>query len=280
MNLVQAIVLGTIQGLTEFLPVSSSGHLVLFQRLFGLREAEMFFNVSVHMGTLGAVILFFRREIGGLLSALFRVAGGLLRRRIRPADAMADPEFRMAVLIVVGSVPTAIIGLLFRKEADRIFSSTFLVALMLLVTGTLLWATRRFSTEDREARERRNTGSLSCAKACIVGTAQGLAILPGISRSGATIAAGLFLGLDGPTAARYSFLLSIPAIVGAQILGLADLGREIPPLSIVLAGTATAALVGYGALALLVYLVNRGRMHLFAPYCWSLGALTLGLHFL
>lgn len=270
----QAVILGVVQGLTEFLPVSSSGHLVLFQRLFGLREAELIFDVSVHMGTLAAVVVFFRREIAGLLTALGRLAAALTRRETSPGEALADPEIRLAALIVAGSVPTAIIGLVFHGMAERIFNSTVLVGCMLLVTGTLLWATGRLKREGREA------AAFTFPSALVIGVAQGLAILPGISRSGSTIATGLFLGLDGPTAARYSFLLSIPAIVGAQILSLTDMGGGAPPVGIILAGALSAAVVGYAALALLVFIVDRGRMHLFAPYCWIVGAVTLGLNLL
>lgn len=272
MNTFQAVVLGALQGLTEFLPVSSSGHLVLGQHLFGLREAALFFDVSVHAGTLLAVMIFFRQEILAILRAL----AGLLRNRSGGASLQADPEVRMAMLIVIGSVPTALIGLGFHRIADRLFSSIFIVGCCLLATGGLLWATR-WARASADGMFR-----FSAAKALAIGTVQGLAILPGVSRSGSTIAAGLFLGLPGDVAARYSFLLSIPAILGAQLLQVLDLGEagneavlNVP----VLAGTATAFVVGYASLAMLVYIVNRGRMHLFAPYCWivGVGALMLSI---
>jgi undecaprenyl-diphosphatase len=270
MEPIQAVILGVVQGLTEFLPVSSSGHLVLFQKLFGLNEPGLIFEVSVHMGTLMAVVVFFRKEIIGLLAAVGRLAATLARRE--PAGAiLADPEVRLAALIVVGSIPTAAIGLIFNEMADRLYNSTALVGCMLLVTGTLLWGTSRLKTEGR------SVGAFKFPAALLIGVAQGMAILPGISRSGATIATGLFLGLDGPTAARYSFLLSIPAILGAQVLSLAALGGYPPHLGIILAGTLTAAMVGYAALAFLVYIVNKNRMPLFAPYCWILGAVTLAI---
>lgn len=270
MDAIQAVILGVVQGLTEFLPVSSSGHLVIFQKLFGLNEPGLIFEVSVHMGTLMAVVVFFRKEIIGLLTAIGRLAATLVRGK--PAGAiLADPEVRLAALIVVGSVPTAAIGLIFNEIADQLYNSTALVGCMLLVTGTLLWGTSRIQ------REGRSVADFKFPAALVIGVAQGLAILPGISRSGATIATGLFLGLDGPTAARYSFLLSIPAILGAQVLSLSDLGGYAPDVGVILAGTLTAALVGYAALAFLVYIVNKNRMPLFAPYCWILGAVTLAI---
>lgn len=274
MDLLQAAVLGVVQGLTEFLPVSSSGHLVLFQRLFGLHEPELIFDVSVHMGTLTAVILFFRREIGGLLRALWRLAAALIRRDRASGAVLDDPEIRLAALIVAGSVPTAVIGLLFHGMADRIFGSTTLVGCMLLVTGTMLWATSRLRQDGR------NVAGFTFPAALVIGLAQGMAILPGISRSGATIATGLFLGLDGPTAARYSFLLSAPAIVGAQLVSISSGTAGAPTVEVILTGALSAAVVGYAALAFLVFIVNRGRMHLFAPYCWILGGATLALSLL
>lgn len=274
MNPLQAVILGVVQGLTEFLPVSSSGHLVLFQRLFDLHEPELVFNVSVHMGTLSAVVLFFHREIRGLLTALWRLTIGLIRRNAPAGTLLADPEIRLAALIGVGSIPTAFIGLMFHRAADRIFSSTVLVGCMLVVTGTLLWAT------SRRQRDGRTAARFTFPTALVIGVAQGMAILPGISRSGATIATGLFLGLDGPTAARYSFLLSVPAIVGAQLVSLSDGATGAPAIGVILAGALSAAVVGYAALSFLVFIVHQGRMHLFAPYCWILGGVILILNLL
>ncbi|GBC63330.1 UDP-diphosphatase [Desulfonema ishimotonii] len=270
MEPIQAIVLGIVQGLTEFLPVSSSGHLVLFQQLFGLREAEIFFDISVHMGTLVAVIIFFWRDIGRIIFSLCRFTGQLARKEATVGQARNDSEVRIALLIIAGSVPTAIIGLMFHEIADVLFSSVPLVGGMLILTGFLLWGTRRLN------RQGAGVGDFSVRSALIIGTVQGLAILPGISRSGSTIATGLFLGLDKELAARYSFLLSVPAIVGAQILSLKNLaGHGALPDMPVLLGTLTAFIVGYGALALLVYIVKKGQMHTFAPYCWLVGAVTL-----
>ncbi len=268
MNVFEALVLGIVQGLTEFLPVSSSGHLVLFQHFFGLREAQLFFDISVHTGTLMAVIIFFRKEIFSILASLVRFAGMVSEKKVSPAEAMQDTDVKLALLILAGSVPTGIIGILFHKIAEDIFSSVFLVGWTLIVTGILLWLTRSV----------KNPGSgiegFSLRHALGIGLVQGIAIVPGISRSGSTIAAGLFLGLNRETAARYSFLLSIPAIVGAQILALKDLGSAAADMN-ALYGALSAGLVGYGALAFLVYIVNKGRLFLFAPYCWVIGALAL-----
>lgn len=266
MSIFQAIVLGVVQGLTEFLPVSSSGHLVLFQHLFGLTEPNLFFDVSVHVGTLAAVVLFFRREIAAILGAIGRVF-------TRPWNqSVADPDFRLALLIIVGSVPTAILGLGFHNVADRLFGSLLVVGFALIATGTLLYLTRRVVSPETDQRP------LTVADALVVGTVQGLAIIPGISRSGSTIAVGLFLGKSRETAARYSFLLAIPAILGAELLAI----REVTAGAVgidgtVFAGTLAAFLTGYGALALLLYVIRQGRLYRFAPYCWLVGAVVLVL---
>ena len=272
MNSIEAIILGIIQGLTEFLPVSSSGHLVLFQHLFGLKEAELFFDVCVHLGTLVAVVIVFRQEIIKILSALLQLVslGGQKEKFLQRVDS--DPDLKMALLIVIGSIPTAILGLLFAGIADRLFSSTLITGLMLMVTGLLLWLTRKAESHAASV----SSGDLSTGKAFVIGIVQGLAIIPGISRSGSTISTGLLLGVDRETAARYSFLLSIPAIVGAGILSLKDgLSQTNPVISMSFLGAVMAALVGYGALKSLLHLVKKGRLHVFAPYCWLVGILAI-----
>jgi len=264
MSVFQAIVLGVVQGLTEFLPVSSSGHLVLFQHLFGLTEPNLFFDVSVHVGTLTAVVLFFRREIAAILVALGRVP---TRPRHETAE---DPDVWFALLIIIGSVPTAILGLGFHNVADRLFGSLIVVGCALIVTGTILYLTRRVASPEADR------AGLTVRDALVVGTVQGLAIIPGISRSGSTIAVGLFLGKSRETAARYSFLLSIPAILGAEILAVRDvIGGDVQFDGSVLAGTLAAFITGYGALVLLLYVIRQGRLYRFAPYCWLLGAAVL-----
>lgn len=275
MKSVEAIVLGTVQGLTEFLPVSSSGHLVLFQNLFGLKEPELLFDICLHVGTLSAVIIVFYREILDILKALLQIpariqtAGGLVRL------LEVDASIRMALLIVVGSIPTAAIGLLLKEITDQLFGSITIVGCMLLVTGTLLWWTRNIRGDGRSVRE------ATLKDALLIGIVQGLAILPGISRSGATISTALFLGVNRKLAGRYSFLLSIPAIVGALILGLdtPELHTSIP-MGTIIAGSVISALVGWLALVILLRVVDRGQLHRFAPYCWIVGAITLAVSWL
>ncbi len=264
MTNLQAVILGAIQGLTEFLPVSSSGHLVLCQQFFGLKQEELFFDISVHMGTLVAVMIFFRKEIFAIFNSLFLYIKGFKQKGAKP-----DENVKLAFLIITGSVPTAIIGLIFKDMADTIFASILLVGCSLIVTGSFLWAVKQIKSEGR------GIDDFSFFKSFIIGTIQGLAILPGISRSGSTIAAGLFLGLKREMAARYSFLLSIPAILGAEILSLSDMGSKVSFDNAVIYGTITSFVVGYCSLILLMYIVNKGRIHIFAPYCWILGILAI-----
>jgi undecaprenyl-diphosphatase len=272
MDPIEAIVLGIVQGLTEFLPVSSSGHLVLFQQLFGLKEAELFFDVCVHLGTLVAVIVVFHREITNIIAALLRLVSLAGQKETILQQVESDPELKMALLIVIGSIPTAVLGLLFKRIADQLFSSSFLIGLMLMMTGLLLWLTRRTNPGDKGA----GIESFSKTKAFVIGIVQGLAIIPGISRSGSTISIGLLLGVDRETAARYSFLLSIPAILGAAFLSLkGGLSQSDPAIRFSLLGATTAAFVGYGALKVLLRMIKKGRLNVFAPYCWLLGILVI-----
>ena len=272
MNHLQAVILGIIQGLTEFLPISSSGHLVLFQRIFGLTEAELFFDTSVHLGTLVAVVVVFWDDVRAIVSSVLRLVWAVFNKDVSAKPLLEEPEIKMALMIVIGSLPTAFIGILFREIAHRLFSSVILVGAMLLITGMALWVTRRIMSQSGGHTISRFTG----LRAFIVGAVQGLAILPGISRSGATICTGLFLGLNRETAAKYSFLLSIPAILGAVVLSLSDIssGMEIQ-ISTALTGSVVACVVGYIALKYLISIVNRGRLHIFAPYCWLVGILAL-----
>jgi undecaprenyl-diphosphatase len=196
--------------------------------------------------------------------------GGQKEKFLQKADS--DPELKMALLIVIGSIPTAVLGLLFASIADRLFSSTLITGLMLIVTGLLLWVTRTAETLAVAA----NSGHLTKGKAFIIGIVQGLAIIPGISRSGSTISTGLLLGVDRETAARYSFLLSIPAIVGAGLLSLKDgFSQTDPIIWMSLTGAVTAGLIGYGALKSLLHMVKKGRLYVFAPYCWLVGILAI-----
>ncbi len=268
MEIYQATILGILQGLTEFLPVSSSGHLVLGQIFFGITQPSLAFNISVHMGTLGAVLVVYSADIKNM--ALSVLSGTTRMVKKKPVSLESDEHLKLALFILAGSVPTALIGMGLKNFEDILFSSARLVGAMLLVTGTILWVSRRFY----------RTGAigipLDLKRALIIGVSQGLAVIPGISRSGTTIACGMFCGLDRQTAARFSFLLSIPAILGAECLSILEsLDQGIQLDAAAIYGTLAAFVSGLIALKLLIRLVHAGKFHLFAPYCWGIGILVL-----
>lgn len=266
----QGIILGIIQGLTEFLPVSSSGHLVLGQIFFGITQSQLTFDISVHVGTLLAVLVVYFSDISAMLSSLF---GFFLKAvSFKPVSHLIteDQDLRLAGLIVIGSIPTAIIGLVLKQFEHILFTSELLVGVMLILTGTILWVSRNYYYSENIKHR------FGIKKAFFIGISQGIAVIPGISRSGTTIAAGMFLGLDRHTAAKFSFLLSIPAILGAQVLSIKDMingGLIIDP--VIIYATIASFITGLVALKILLTLVHSGRFHLFAPYCWLIGSLVL-----
>lgn len=263
----QAFVLGAVQGLTEYLPVSSSGHLVIAQSLFGLSEPALFFDIVLHMGTLAAVVWYYWNDIVRAVYDLVEGSRALANGQGWDSVNNRAPGFRLSFLIIVGTIPTGLIGVLFKDEFESMFGSASRAGLMLIVTGTFLFLTRYTSGEGR------GISGVAWWEAVIIGIAQGLAITPGISRSGATISAALFMGIGRETAARFSFLLSIPSIVGAMILKFEPGGAGVPAASLAL-GFATSLVVGYACLVLLVAIVKKGRLPWFSYYCFAVGALA------
>ena len=263
-SLVPAVLLGLLQGLTEFLPVSSSGHLALAQSLIpGFSQPGVLFDVTLHIGTLVAVCIYFWQDLWEMALSLFSSGRG---------DAAASR--RMLWLLIAGSVPTAAIGLLFRKQFEAMFSDIYGVGVWFIVTGVLLFLTDRVSTRGREL------SAMGLLDALVIGIAQGLAIIPSLSRSGTTIAAGVFLGLERGLLVRYSFLLSIPAVAGAFVLELVTHRHEalegFDPLAYG-AGTLAALVVGYWSIGVLLNMTRSRRLSVFAYYCWAVGGLALFL---
>ncbi len=266
-----ALILGLIQGLTEFLPVSSSGHLVVGSELLGMGGAgSLLYDTLLHVGTLLPVLWLYRADLLQMVLSLTRLASG-------PARLWReDRGFRLAVCVVIGTLPTAIIGLTLEDLFEQLFSSLRTVGVTFLITGAILALTKLHQGDAAEEEPEESYLTLTGARAFLVGLAQGLAITPGISRSGSTIAAGLLLGIQRTMAARLSFLLSVPAILGAVLLQV----RKLQPgggdmLSTYAAGTLVAAVSGYFALRWLVRLVRRGGLHWFAAYVWPLGIAVL-----
>lgn len=264
-----AVLLGIIQGLTEFLPVSSSGHLVVFQNLLGFSEPELLFDSALHMGTLVAVCLYFRADLEQMLRESWDFFIRWVRREVGFRDIKETPHVGLALAVIVGTLPTAIIGVLFRSSIERLFGSVSFAGVMLLCTGGILASSKWISPRKTKSKAPGLLGAL------LVGTAQGVAILPGISRSGATIVCGMAWGLSRELAARFSFLLSIPAIIGALTLQLSTEGLEGVGLLPLFMGFATSALVGILALKLLMAMVRKGHLFYFAPYCFLVGLLIL-----
>ena len=259
MHFAEAIFLGLLQGLTEFLPVSSSGHLAIAQHFLpNFQQPGVLFDVLLHVGTMVAVIIYFRRELVRLLTSPWR------------KDENTAVDRRILLLIILGSIPTGIIGLLFKDFFEGLFSNLPVVASMLLVTGTLLFLSERLRRHGRKEDQ------MTWSDALVTGTVQGMAIIPGISRSGSTIATLLMKGVDGETAARFSFLLALPAVFGAALLSLKDLHAvSSGDLPAYIAGTAAALLIGLVSIHFLMGVIRRRRLVWFAGYCWLAGGLLL-----
>jgi undecaprenyl-diphosphatase len=259
-----AVLLGLLQGLTEFLPISSSGHLVLAQSLIpGFFQPGVLFDVALHIGTLVAVCVYFWRDLWAMFLSLFSAE-----------HQETAASRRLLWLLIVGSVPTAVIGVLFRKQFESMFNDVSGAGVWFIITGILLFLTDRVSTRGR------GLAAMGFFDALVIGVAQGLAIIPALSRSGATIAAGVFLGLERTLLVRYSFLLSIPAIAGAFVLEVVahrhDMSQGFDSLAYSV-GTLAAGIVGYWSIAVLLNMTRSRRLSVFAYYCWSVGVLAFFL---
>ncbi len=250
MNLFDVIILGVLQGLTEFLPISSSAHLVISQYLLGIQIPGNALEVILHVGTLFSVVAVFRKDIISLLSTL------------------KESETQKYIFyIIIGTLPAVVVGLLFKEKIESAFDSVTLVAVMLLATGVILILTKWVKNRKKE---------LNSGNGLLIGMAQALAIIPGLSRSGLTISMGLFLGIPAEVVARFSFLLAIPAIAGAGLLTTLDLiGTDVTILSIplVLTGFISSFIVGWVALKWLIGLLKTGKFHWFGVYCVGVGIL-------
>lgn len=275
MTLLSSILLGVIQGVTEFLPVSSSGHLAIAEHLLnvsGVSDVPPFFDVLLHLGTLAAVFIAYWEDIRDMILEFFCGVGDLIHRT---TPSRVPPARRMILLIIVGTLPLFAV-LPVKDTIEGLGDNMYFVAFALLATGCLLFAS------DRVRRGRKTEKTATMLDALLVGVGQAVATCPGISRSGTTITAGCFVGFDRKFAVRYSFLMSIPAILGANLLGLKDaleadvLWEEVP---VYLAGVAVSALVGYLCIRLIRLVADKGKFGFFAYYCWLAGIVTLALIF-
>lgn len=272
MSLLNAILLGIIQGVSEFLPISSSGHLSIAQNLFGLEmvgSEDMFFEVLLHLGTLAAVFVVYWADIRDMVVEFFRTIGDI-RRGGMPREI--PPARRLILLLIIGTLPLFAI-LPVKDWVEGLSSNTFVVGGALLVTGVLLFASDRMNRGKKTARSARIADVLT------VGVGQAIATCPGLSRSGTTIALGCLMGLERKFAVRFAFLLSIPAVLGANVLKLFDVieagGIDPGLIPAYLAGVAAAAVSGYLSIRLVHMITDKGRFGAFAYYCWAMGALTI-----
>ncbi len=275
MTLLSSVLLGVIQGVTEFLPVSSSGHLAIAEHLLNVSGASAsppFFDVLLHLGTLFAVFAAYWEDIRDMVLEFFYGVSDLVHRT---TPRRVPPARRMILLIIVGTLPLFAV-LPIKDTIESLGDNMYFVASALLATGCLLFAS------DHVRRGRKTEKSATMLDALLVGVGQALATCPGISRSGTTITAGCFVGFDRKFAVRYSFLMSIPAILGANILSLKDtlegdiLWAEVP---IYLVGVAVSAVVGYACIRLIRLVADKGKFGFFAYYCWLAGIVTLALIF-
>ena len=254
LTLIDILILAVVQGITEWLPMSSFGHLVIVEEYLGL-ELPLIFNVMLHLGTMFVVLVVFWRDIINIVKALVSL------------DFKTD-EGKLALLIAVGSVPTALIGFFFHDIFESFSHNLLAVGVALLITGFVLFVSERRKT-DRE---------LSYLDSLLIGTAQGIAITPGISRSGVTIATGLLRRVKKEIAFKYSFLLSVPAVIGATAMESRDLVVGNVDVVALFLGAITSMMVGYISLKFLQKIVMKEKFHLFAYYCWIVGLITVFFH--
>ncbi len=264
MTYFEAIILGIIQGATEFLPVSSSGHLLLIPTLFNLTEPNLNAIAIAHLGTLVAVVAYFYSDLWSIFTG---VISGLRRRQL-----MDSLESRLGWYIVVGSIPAVLAGLLFNDFLDSLLARPTTAAFLLIGTGIILVIGEQLVTGDKPISK------MTWADSALIGLVQAVALLPGISRSGVTITAGLGRRLDRPSAARYSFLLGVPVIAGAGLLSIVDLSQA-PDVSsqvpLLLVTFTVAAVVGYACIRFLMNWLRQRSLYLFAAYCFVFGFIYL-----
>jgi len=254
----EVVVLGVVQGVTEFLPISSSAHLRIVSGVFFGHDPGAAFTAVSQLGTEAAVIVYFAKDLWRLISAWFR--------GLRSPEARAEPEYRLAWLVIVGTIPIAVLGVLFTHQIETVARNLWLIATTMVVFGALLGLAERYG------RQRIELERLKPADGVILGFAQALALIPGVSRSGGTITAALFLGLTRTAAVRYSFLLAIPAVVAAGLFTLPDIGAGDGPSPVqMIVATVIAFVVGFAVIAWLLRYVAKHSVYAFVWYRLALG---------
>lgn len=275
MTYLMSVILGFVQGVAEFLPISSSGHLTLLQYFFGMEEPDQLFNILLHFATLLAVCLVYFQDIVEMIVEFFRFLSDLFRRKTSMGN---PPEARRLILLLIVATLPLLVVLVVKDAIEALGDHPPFVSCALIVTGFILFVSDRMSRGYKTAR------NATLRDVLLVGVAQGLATVPGISRSGSTISAGMALGFDRKFAVRFSFLMSLPAVLGATILEVADVlgsGQGIPEgmLPKYLLGMAVAAVVGYFSIQLVNLLASKGKFGAFSYYCWLAGVVSLAAYF-
>jgi undecaprenyl-diphosphatase len=266
-----SVLLGFFQGIAEFLPISSSGHLSLLQNILGLNDVggDLFFDVLLHLGTLLAVFVVYRRDVAEMVRDLIALVRGLMakEKKIPPTEGV-----RMVLLLLVATLPLFAI-LPVKDRVESLYTNTMFIGFALLATGFLLFASDRVRKPGKKTIR-----SATILDALLVGCGQAIAVVPGLSRSGTTISLGMLRGLDRKFAVRFSFLLSIPAVLGANILEIGDAvraGIDTSLLPVYLLGVAVAAVAGFFAIHLVNLLAQKGKFGKFAYYCWTVGVIVI-----
>lgn len=268
-DLISAIILGAVQGISEFLPISSSAHLVLVPHLLGV-ETSLVFDTILHLGTLVAIFSVFWKDIVNILKGFILSILDLTESKEVFLKGIREvPAKRFAWLLIVATIPTGIMGILFKDAIETIFRGTLFIGVFLIITGILLYMSERHKSGSITERD------MTFKQAIALGVCQGLAVLPGISRSGATISAGLFAGLNREYAARYSFILSIPAVLGAGLIQIKDIVTIDVSAFVLVAGFLSSVIFGYLSIKLLLKMIEGWNLDIFAFYCWIIGIITI-----
>ncbi|MDR2967359.1 MAG: undecaprenyl-diphosphatase UppP [Methanobacteriaceae archaeon] len=269
MDIIQAVIIGIIQGLTEFLPISSSAHLIFIQELLGVEQANLAFDVLLHFGTLIAVVGYFYKDLVEMIKAFFSSIVDIFRGKFKQGFK-EDKYKKLAWMVIIGTIPVGLVGIFFNDQIEVMFQTVTVPAFFLLITGILIYTSQRINIGNR------NIEKTGIKDSILVGISQALALIPGLSRSGTTIATGLYLGFDKEFAAKFSFLLAIPAILGATLVQLKDISTGLDSnIMVYIFGFLAAFISGYLAISILLKFIREKSLDIFAYYCWIVGAAIL-----
>lgn len=269
LSIFQAIILGIFQGVAEFLPISSSGHLALLQYLFNIKEGNLFFTEMLHFGTLISIFIVYFKDILRIIYEIIILIGDIIKGKRKKLTQ----HQKLGLFVLTGSIPTAIIGLSFEDFFASLYTSLLPIGIAFIITGFLLFIAEKKSEQNKTIK------SMTLKDSLVVGTFQGIAIIPGISRSGSTIVASLFMGFNKSLATEYSFLLALPATFGAFLLGLRDVFKNDSSTVMIsvplIIGVILSAIVGVISIKILIKVLKNNKLHYFSYYLWVIGIITI-----